>query len=143
MDVDFQYFCRNFVAISFFSLLISLCKSELGLNVISLCIFWWFFLVLIFGIKRSVNGYNLGDPISQVSVRIVHTIRHRMQYNNLLSVNFAIGMLSTRGCYLLFSVKYIVLGKLHLWTLVYQYASALIGCSFNLYLKVIHIHFFR
>lgn len=71
------------------------------------------FLVLL-EFKRSVDAYNLGDPISVVSVRLVHTIRHRMQYNNLLSVNFAIGMLSTRGCYLLFSIKYIILGKLHL-----------------------------
>lgn len=77
-----------------------------------LMIFFLFFFILEF--KRSVDAYNLGDPISFVSVRIVHTIRHRMQYNNLLSVNFAIGMLSTRGCYLLFSIKYIILGKLHL-----------------------------
>lgn len=91
-----------------------LCKSELGLTWLVYVYFDDFFLFFFCEFKRSVDAYNLGDSISFVSVRFVHTIRHRMQYNNLLSVNFAIGMLSTRGCYLLFSDKYIMLGKLHL-----------------------------
>lgn len=48
-----------------------------------------------------------------------------MQYNNLSSLKFALGTLSLRWSYLLFSVKYIILDK-RLWHL-YTIIPALIG----------------
>lgn len=51
------------------------------------------------------------SEIKSQAVRLVtgvHTSSaggHGMQYYNLLSVNFALDTLSSRGCYLLFSVK--------------------------------------
>lgn len=60
-----------------------------------LMIFLFFFFIIL-GLLRDPSMLIISEIQSHsFSVRIVYTIRHRMQYNNLFSVNFAIGMLST------------------------------------------------